>query len=1085
MPIDTNVQNRVDRGEISKMDQTRNKRTKLATAISAALSMSVAASPAIAQQGEPVEEVVVTGIRGSLTAALDQKRNSTGVMDAISAEDIGKFPDTNLAESLQRITGVSINRVEGEGSQVTIRGFGPQFNLVTLNGRQMPAADNNINFFGINANLGGGNSRSFDFANIASEGVSGLQVYKSGRAGVPSGGIGGTINVQTLRPLEVGNQLSFGVKALDDAGGDSVTPELSGVGSWTNDAGTFGVSAFASYQEREYSNRTALGGGFFVWQTPFDASIPAFSNATIVNQPSPDQLAGFIPNASMTYTEGERERTNAMITAQFAPNDRNTFTVDASFAQNDQSQQAVGDLPFYVRQFDFAFFDPNPVFSVPTLLGEPLVAGGGSDFSQAGKELPFRNTRFELRDELTTFGVNWDFQLNESWTLNVDAYTAEATAGGNFPDGSMSNSISIGGQAVAMQWMDFRSDITQSVQAIADGSGPTQTMVGGQMVNFAGGNANGVFEKSDLGSQWILQDFRDQESTMDQIQLKASWDDGGTVRANFGLGYYENEITQVNVSTREELGGWNTGFIGDIATLMGEDAIEEVCISCEFNDNDDLILSEQELIADYTAAGGILAPGASFRVVGENAFFVDPLAFAQAFDGFTNGRGVVYDFNNRKINGQTDRTINEDVLSLYGEIVLDGEVADMPMQVVVGLRYEDTDVESASVQTIPIAKDWASDNDFTTRFGAAAPVTQTHSYDNLLPNLDFALDVTDEIKVRASLSTTIARAELGSMFVDTNAGNPGTATALGGQWSGNRGNAQLDPLESDNLDLSFEYYYGEGSAFTIAYFDKSIKNFIGNEQVTTTLFGLTDVASGQPGTVSGDALAALEAQGWAATETNLFTMTAILANPQDFPGGASEFIDPSQPGGAQQSSDIATLYDIPPQPGDPLAQYLVQQPTNAENAEIDGWEVALVHFFTGRLEGFGINANATFVDGDVSYDVSLPESEDQFALTGLSDSWNLIAFYENEKFSARVLFNHRDEFLSNTNVGNRMPRFVDEYEQLDFTVGYRATDNLTFTLEGINMLEEELVFRGRSDRQVQAYIEGDRRLLLGARYIFE
>ena len=1032
-----------------------------------------------------IEEVVVTGIRGSLTAALDLKRETSGVMDAISAEDIGKFPDTNLAESLQRITGVSVNRVEGEGSEVTIRGFGGQFNLVTLNGRQLPAADNAINFFGINANQGGGNSRSFDFSNIASEGVSGLQVYKSGRAGVPSGGIGGTINVQTIRPLDVGTQFSIGAKAVDDAGGDSTTPELSGLGSWANDDGRFGVSAFASYQERDYTNRTALGGGFFVWQTPFDATIPAFANATIVNPPGPDTLAGFIPNASMTYTEGERERTNAAITLQFAPNDRNTFTLDATWAQNDQSQKGVGDLPFYVRQFDFASFDGNPVFSVPTLLGEPLVAGGGSDFTQAGKELPFRNTLFELRDELTSIGVNWDFEVNDAWTLNVDAYTAEATAGGNFPDGSMSNSISIGGQAVAMQWMDFRSDITQSVQAIADGSGPTSTMVGGQWSNFAGGNANGVFEKSDLGSQWILQDFRDQESTMDQLQLKASWDNGGAMRANFGLGYYDNEIAQNNLSTREELGGWNTGFIGDIVTLMGEDAIEEVCISCQFNDNDNLILSEQQLVADYTAAGGILAPGASFRVVGENAFFVDPLAFAQAFNGFTSGGGAVYDINNRKVNGTNDRTINEDVLSLYGEVVLEGDVGGLPLQAVVGLRYEDTNVESASVQSIPIAKDWASDNDFNTIFGPTAAVTQKHSYDNILPNLDLSLDVTDDIKVRASMSTTIARPELGAMFVDTSAGNPGTATALGGQWSGSRGNAQLDPLESDNLDLSFEFYYGEGSAFTVAYFDKSISNFIGNEQVTTTLFDLTDVASGQPGTVSGDALAALEAQGWVATETNLFTMTAILANPADFPGGAAEFIDPSQPGGAQQSSDIATAYDIPPQPGDPLASYLVQQPTNAENANIDGWEVALVHFFTGRLEGFGINANATIVNGDVGYDISRPESDDQFALTGLSDSWNLIAFYENERFSARVLFNHRDTFLANTNVGNRIPRFVDEYEQLDFNLGYRATDNLTITLEGINMLEEPIVFRGRSENQVQAYIEGDRRLMLGVRYVFQ
>src|SRR3569832_2284403 len=84
--------------------------------------------------------IVVSGVRASLDKAMDLKRNSSGVVDGISSEDIGKFPDTNLAESLQRVAGVSIDRVNGEGAQVTVRGFGPGNNLVTLNGRQLPAS---------------------------------------------------------------------------------------------------------------------------------------------------------------------------------------------------------------------------------------------------------------------------------------------------------------------------------------------------------------------------------------------------------------------------------------------------------------------------------------------------------------------------------------------------------------------------------------------------------------------------------------------------------------------------------------------------------------------------------------------------------------------------------------------------------------------------------------------------------------------------------------------------------------------------------------------------------------------------------
>ena len=177
------------------MQQSPFRKTPLATAIALALGVS-ALTPAAAQEAAPeaaapteeLEEIIVTGIRSSLTRSMDIKRDAIGVVDAISAEDIGKFPDANLAESLQRITGVSIDRQRGEGSRVTVRGFGPEYNLVTINGRQMPTHN--------------GVTRSFDFADLASEGVAGVQVYKTGRADVPSGGIGSTINILTPEPLK-------------------------------------------------------------------------------------------------------------------------------------------------------------------------------------------------------------------------------------------------------------------------------------------------------------------------------------------------------------------------------------------------------------------------------------------------------------------------------------------------------------------------------------------------------------------------------------------------------------------------------------------------------------------------------------------------------------------------------------------------------------------------------------------------------------------------------------------------------------------------------------------------------------------
>jgi len=133
---------------------------------------------------------------------------------------------------------VSINRVNGEGSQVTVRGFGGSFNQVTLNGRSLPTADIAEVGSGTDGQNIGGSGRAFDFSNLASDGVRALQVYKTGRADIASGGIGATINVVTNRPLDnPGTQAAVSLKAIADTSvdrGDSVTPEIGGNFSWTN-----------------------------------------------------------------------------------------------------------------------------------------------------------------------------------------------------------------------------------------------------------------------------------------------------------------------------------------------------------------------------------------------------------------------------------------------------------------------------------------------------------------------------------------------------------------------------------------------------------------------------------------------------------------------------------------------------------------------------------------------------------------------------------------------------------------------------------------------------------------------------------
>src|SRR5690554_5440845 len=176
--------------------KTHFQRKLIASAVASCM-MTGLSGVALAQDDTMLEEVVVTGIRASLDRSMDIKRDSAGVVDAISSEDIGKFPDTNLAESLQRITGVSISRQNGEGAEITVRGFGPQNNMVTLNGRTMPTGTLYAGGSGADASSRAGGSRAFNFANLASDNIAGVEVYKTSKANIATGGIGATVNVKT------------------------------------------------------------------------------------------------------------------------------------------------------------------------------------------------------------------------------------------------------------------------------------------------------------------------------------------------------------------------------------------------------------------------------------------------------------------------------------------------------------------------------------------------------------------------------------------------------------------------------------------------------------------------------------------------------------------------------------------------------------------------------------------------------------------------------------------------------------------------------------------------------------------------
>ena len=200
-----------------------------------------AADPAQPAETAEVEEVVVTGFRSSLQQALNIKRREAGAVDAILAEDIADFPDQNLAEAIQRLPGVTIDRVNGQGTTISVRGLGADFTRTRINGLEAQAAS------------GGSRNRSFDFSMFASELFNSIRVRKTQSAEIEEGSLGSTVDLQTGRPLDFGGggfNSALSVQGSYNDLSEKTIPRLAGLLSWSNEDETFGALVSVAYSER-------------------------------------------------------------------------------------------------------------------------------------------------------------------------------------------------------------------------------------------------------------------------------------------------------------------------------------------------------------------------------------------------------------------------------------------------------------------------------------------------------------------------------------------------------------------------------------------------------------------------------------------------------------------------------------------------------------------------------------------------------------------------------------------------------------------------------------------------------------------
>jgi TonB-dependent receptor len=982
------------------------------------------------------DAIVVTGIRASLQRSMDIKRDSQGVVDAVSAEDIGKFPDTNLAESLQRIPGVSIDRRNGEGSQVTVRGFGPTFNLVTVNGRQIATSDVNAVGGDQNVDFSRATSRSFDFSNLASEGVSRLEVYKTGRAAIPSGGIGAAINVVTQRPLDgnkEGLRGSVGAKALYDTSLDSfkVTPEVSGILSWSDPNDTFGVSLFGSYQKRDSAAASATSND---WNITTFANMPGRGpNTVITNAPTnPNQLIAVPNDSRYHYSESTRERINGQATIQFRPMESLTITADGLYAQNKIDEARTDQTNWFNRPFDHVTFDANPIVATAIHLDE----GAGYSVKDLGFEQQYRATKTTLQ----SYGLNFNWELVDSLTLNLDGNHSKSKSVPNSKNGASSTLVSFGAPVVDSHSVDY------------DGPIPVQHF---KVNDSVAGNKNGVLDIGDLGTQVQRTNASRQSHRIDQLRADLGWDFGGGGRFDLGTTYIDSKMTSSRIQTQQTLGDWGITRVGDVQQLAGS-LIHQFCMACQFD--------------HYSPGDGAIA----FRGNAVDLY----QAFAPAYEA----RG-----NKINISGNDFDQVREKIWAGYAQFTWNGELMGRKANITGGVRYENTKVTSNSIVAQPDYIKWDSDNDFTRVIGSqVATIRLTGEYNNLLPAIDFRLEPMDNVVARVSYSKTLARPDYGNLFASQSANGPNRPSAVGGRPTGTSGNPNLKPLVSDNFDISLEWYFGRSSYVSAGFFVKKVKNFVGVGQVEQPLFGLRDPSSGVAGSRSGTALTQLNSLGIPVSDVSLFTLTALLIqNNGNLANATQQFLANYSNGQLNQQfvDTVLAQTDIIANAADPLFNFSVATPINNRQGNVHGFEIQGQHFFGDT--GFGVSGSFTKVYGDVNIDVGADPTQNVFALVGLSDNANITGIFEKYGLSARVAYNWRGKFLSQVNRGaSRNPVFYKPFGTLDANISYDLTRNLSLSLEAVNILSEPVRTYARSTSELWFAQELKPRILAGARFKF-
>ncbi len=748
----------------------------LTLALAAAGITSFAATAAEEKQlkNDDVEVIEVKGFRGSIVESINTKRFSPEVVESISAEDIGKLPDSSIAESIARLPGLTAQRLDGRASRVSVRGFSENESATTFNGREQVSI---------------GDNRGVEFDLYPSEIMSGVTVYKTPSASIEAEGIAGVIDMQTVKPLSKGERVIMFNGQLEQTGFGKLNP----------DGDDQGYRGTVSYIDQFADDTIGVAFALNTMSSPNQEKrwnswgYPEFTTED-------GQSYSILGGAKPYVRSSTLERDSAMLVLEAAPTDKLNMTFDALYIDFSDEQILRGiEIPFAWGQGSISS-DSTTVDAETGFITSAVTEG---------QRVVVRNDHQERKAELTQFGFNAKYDINDSWSTEFDI---------------------------------SRSEVERQLWSIESYSG-----TGRGDANGVADNIGYMLDGGNTGAQFSHElDYSDYN--LIQLGGPLSWGGSKALNDKYGL-------TDTPFQNTAQDGFINAPEVNDELTtlklaatkILDNEYVNAVKFGMSYRDREKSKLSEGYFLTlkDFSLSNpGMVSVPEQYRLGSASLDFIgmgDMIAYdtrALINDGY-------YDLLQESLTDQKHKTqswiVQEKVTAFFVQADINAEIGSIPVTGNVGVRYVKTEQSSqgSAANTVD-------------GLVVVTPTDVSHDYSHVLPSINLSFAIDEEQTLRFGAAKTISRALLNDMNASINASYGQQPDDNGNFWSISGGNPKLEPKEATGFDISYENYFNAEGYFSAAVFYKDINQWIFDGTYAVDMSGVANPATGEiPATSSG------------------------------------------------------------------------------------------------------------------------------------------------------------------------------------------------------------------------------------------